>query len=249
VKRFVAAALLACACSIAHATSYSTDVSDLWYIDSESGWGLNLMQQEKVLFGTLFVYGPDGKPTWFVASDLEPSPSGSVSFTGPLFTTTGPPFSAPWDPALRTNQQVGTATFTLNSVNAGTFVYTVNGAVVTKNVVRQSWRLDDLNGTYTGSMASTSTGCGSDGFREFPLTFVFTQSAATITYLQTIGGSNCTYNGTYSQAGRMGSITATGACGSIDASEAQVTTAGITFRFTEKQGACTIIGKVGGARR
>ena len=52
-------------------------------------------------------------------------PSGSwtssSTYTGPLFTTGGPPFNAPFDPNQVEMRQVGTATLTFSSVNNGTF--------------------------------------------------------------------------------------------------------------------------------
>jgi hypothetical protein len=43
--------------------------TDLWDNPQESGWGANVVQQLETAFVTLFVYGPDGKPMWYVASD------------------------------------------------------------------------------------------------------------------------------------------------------------------------------------
>ena len=52
----------------AYATSFSTDQSDLYYIVAESGWGIQLVQRGSVIFATMFVYGPSGTPTWYVAT-------------------------------------------------------------------------------------------------------------------------------------------------------------------------------------
>jgi hypothetical protein len=48
----------------AYATSYSTDVSDLWWVPTESGWGMQLVQEGSTVYATLFVYGPTDQPTW-----------------------------------------------------------------------------------------------------------------------------------------------------------------------------------------
>ena len=52
----------------AHSTSFSTDQSDLYYIPAESGWGVQLVQRGSVIFATLFVFGPGGATTWYVAT-------------------------------------------------------------------------------------------------------------------------------------------------------------------------------------
>ena len=59
---------LGIACSIgmaphAFATSFTTDQSDLWYIPAESGWGMQLVQRDGVIFATLYVYDINNKPT------------------------------------------------------------------------------------------------------------------------------------------------------------------------------------------
>src|SRR5690242_9632895 len=50
------------------ATSYSTDQSDLWYIPTESGWGIQFVQRGNIIFFTMFVYDATGKPIWYVGT-------------------------------------------------------------------------------------------------------------------------------------------------------------------------------------
>jgi hypothetical protein len=252
VKRFVAAAFLALAASIAHATSYSTDASDLWYIPAEDGWGLNISQQEATLFATLFVYGPDGKPTWFVAPGMTPVASGSVTFSGELFATTGPAFAANWDASLRSNSKVGTATFTLDTIATATFAYTVDRASVTKHVIRQTWQNDVISGSYAGALAGVFSGCSANGNRAVGQVFTITQTngtAVSIT-LNVDGATTCEYDGTYLQTGHMGTIAASGSCGNLDAQEVQTTLTGITMRVAQAfQGSCRLDGGIAGVRQ
>jgi len=93
------------------ATSFSTDQSDLWYIATESGWGMQLVQRGSVIFATLFVYGPNGTPTWYVAT-MNPT-GASFTWSGTLYATTGPWFgTVPFNPALVTATAVGIMTWT-----------------------------------------------------------------------------------------------------------------------------------------
>jgi hypothetical protein len=74
--------------------SSPADYSDLWWNSQESGWGMNIVQQGSIVFVTLFVYGPDGKPTWYVAPDAQPlagDSSGNPAFSPPRATSFGPP--------------------------------------------------------------------------------------------------------------------------------------------------------------
>ena len=71
----------------ASATTTTIDYGDLWYnapAESQSGWGVNIAHQGNILFVSLFVYGSDGTPRWYVASDVVPT--GAVNtFSGALF--------------------------------------------------------------------------------------------------------------------------------------------------------------------
>jgi len=61
MKRLLALAAAAFALP-ALASTHSTDYTDLWYLPAESGWGVNVVQQNDIVFATFFVYGPDGTP-------------------------------------------------------------------------------------------------------------------------------------------------------------------------------------------
>jgi len=130
----------------------TTNFSDQWWIENESGWGASVLQQSDVLFIDLFVYGPDGKPTWFTAAAFLQgnAPAGHVRFTGDLHSTTGPYYGGTFNPAAVGYAKVGTLTFDADSVNTATLTYTVGGVPVAKNVTRQSWRNENLSGSYYG---------------------------------------------------------------------------------------------------
>src|SRR5437870_10153466 len=68
------------------------DYTDIWYLPSESGWGVNLIQAEDVIFVTLFIYGPNNQPTWYVAIIYRDA---NGNFAGNLYSTVGPYFAGP----------------------------------------------------------------------------------------------------------------------------------------------------------
>ena len=92
IQRRLAALLTCLAASLpAAATTYSVDFTDMWYNANESGWGVNVIQQSDIIFATLFVYGADNTPRWYVTgSGLQGS--GGSTFSGSLYSTTGPYF-------------------------------------------------------------------------------------------------------------------------------------------------------------
>ena len=104
----------------------ATNFQDLWWkfpATSESGWGINLNHEGDTIFATWFTYGHDGDPLWLVVTAPKTAPG---VFSGDLFRTTGPPFSAmPFNPALVIPTKVGVATFTFADGNNATFAYTV----------------------------------------------------------------------------------------------------------------------------
>jgi hypothetical protein len=254
-------AVLACAvalalCGSAHgATPFSVDASDLWYNASEEGWGVNIAQQGDVAFLTLFVYGDDSKPTWFVASDLQGARDGTtVTYSGDLLATTGPAFSAPrFDPALVTRTKVGTAVFTVINGTDATLSYTVSGRNVVKRVVRQTWRENNATGTYIGYVGGTCA--TSVNGPEESLTFVVTQAIPAFRMSTTgTSGASCGYTGTYTQQGRLGSVDGTFSCStgrsgsfSLDAIEASPD--GLLARLTTQIGTCTFTTRLAGIRR
>src|SRR4051812_33032602 len=195
----------------ASATTYSIDFSDLWYNnppESQAGWGINLMQQNEVIFGTMFVYGPDGKPTWYVASNM--SPTGNNAFGGPLYAFTGAYFAAPWTP-VSPPQQVGTINVAFSSATLGTLTYNVGGASVTKTIVRQTWRNDNLSGNYIGGTTASGASCGGNGgiLIHGELTVAHSNSAINmrVDFVNGSGQSGtCNYTGNYSQVGSLGAV-------------------------------------------
>ena len=119
----------------------ATNYQDLWWNappGSESGWGLNVTHQGNTLFVTWFTYDLDGTPLWLSATAQK---TGAASYSGTLYRTTGPAFSAtPWNPAGVTITAVGTATLTFADGNRATFAYSVNGINQTKQITRQIFR-------------------------------------------------------------------------------------------------------------
>jgi hypothetical protein len=126
-------------CVQAETFAPSSNYSDLWWrspAGSESGWGVNIAHQGDTLFATWFTYDPSGKGMWLVMPNG--AKRGAGSYSGALYTTTGPAFNAsPWDPAQVVANQVGTATFTFTDSSDGTFAYTVDAITQSKPITRQ----------------------------------------------------------------------------------------------------------------
>lgn len=142
----------------ARSTPQPIDATDLWFNPAESGWGVSVFHQGDALFASLFVYGPDGQPKWYTASNLAPGP---FVFTSPLTESTGPWFGGRFDSDDVGRRIVGSMTFSLNGDGA-TVSYTLDGVQVTKPVVRASLRTMNLAGSYYGVLLQPASVTGTE---------------------------------------------------------------------------------------
>lgn len=243
------------------ATSFAPDISGLWWNPAESGWGVNLIQQGSTIFATFFVYGADGRPSWFTASDMRgPSTPGQpMVFSGKLYESTGPAFSSAFDPNAVVRREVGNATFEYLSLNEGTLTYSVHGVQMTKQIRRQTWALNDITGHFIVNRVLRGQNCD-------PATPVIEQLGV----MEVVRGPDdsahilnrpiapyaslsCGYSGTYSQDGRMGTIMGGHTCadmtyGDFVLSEIEVSAQGFSAKLTQTVNGCTRSGTFGGPR-
>jgi hypothetical protein len=257
-----AACVLLAAASFFASPAYATDQSDLWWIPTESGWGMQLVQRGETIFATIFVYGPTGAPTWYTAT-LNPTAI-SLTWTGTLYATTGPWFgTVPFDPSSVTLTPVGTMTWHAIYVDLGTVSYTVNGIQVTKNVERQFIANDNYSGIYYGAILGTAAACtnpAADGpFDAFATTTVVQNGQSvnvTIVTVVPAGSVSVTFTliGTLTQQGQFGDIvgsytTSAGESGGFDLFEisAEINHWTARFSLTGSDG-CLNTGSVGGMR-
>jgi hypothetical protein len=146
--RQVFGTVLGCAWGAQSNLALAANFQDLWWAAPppgvESGWGVNFTHQGDIIFVTWFTYDFDGKPLWLSATAHK---SAAGVYTGAVFRTTGPAFSAmPWDKSMVTVTQVGDLTITFANGNSASFHYTLTlgtpPVVIdqTKQIVRQVFR-------------------------------------------------------------------------------------------------------------
>jgi hypothetical protein len=240
------------------ANTWGTDLSDLWWNADESGWGVNVSHQGDILFLTIFVYGSDDKAKWYVGPAIaSEAGTAAFTFTGQLFETTGPYRGRFFSPDEVENREVGTVTITFPTATAASLSYNVDGVFNTKWVERQTFRTNNLSGSYIGATVGSTVNCGaSTGSFARPSDFLVNHSGTGIVIAASAGGiSGCTYSGNYVQNGRMGRIAGVVSCangqrGDFQAFETESGYQGFVARYvTDYGGGCTETGRIGGVMR
>jgi hypothetical protein len=240
----------------AHATSFTTDYSDLWWNPNESGWGMQVVQTGSVIFVTMFVYDQNNNPIWYTATGTFQS---NFVWTGDLYQASGPWFGTiPFNPGAVSLTKVGTLTFAVpTSPVQGTVTYSVNGVVVTKAIQRQTLTFDNFGGTYQGMFKQvlTCTNPTQNGTFDVPVSMTISHAAGmTFTMISTGQSATCTYTGTYGQDGRMGRVSGgtysctDGTAGSFQFFEMYVNITGFSSRGTFQNQTCSATFHLGGVR-
>ena len=238
----------------ASASTYSSEITDMWYIPAESGWGINVILQNNVAFVTFFVYDVNRNPVWYTATLTD---VGNFTWTGPLYATSGPWFGGPFPPSGVTVRQAGTATFALQLLNQAALTYTVDGVVVSKTLQRQTWTNEDYTGQYAGGYSILLTGCNAsylNGIQETAGVLSVNQSGASVSIAATTTVGSCSFSGAYTQTGKLGAIQGTYSCtdgtvGNFIAFEMTPTISGFTARIQGNNQYCQWSGYLGGIRR
>ena len=268
LRSLLAAVALALACTLA-LPARATDYTDIWWTagGTESGWGVNFVQNEDVVFATFYVYDTSKQPTWY-SSPMYVNASGT-SYSGTLYATTGSFFGGPWNPGDVPNPvpPAGTATFTPTSTTTGTLTYIVNnvpgvGSVpVTKNIERSTFRTIILGGNYAGTGLVTLSGCAntsSNGTTLYDIDTTVTQTAGgplRFDFAYIAGSEVCTMTGTPVQEGQLYRVPSasysctvtTGINTTATLYEVKATALGIEGRWTAKiNGGCQEDGRFTG---
>jgi hypothetical protein len=221
MRRSLCLILLLFAAMRAGANTYG----DVWYDAAEPGWGVFIKQSSTFQFLAFYLYGPgtapDAPPTWVTAQLNDTGDGTGLNYTGPLFATTGTYYGAPWQGNVAT--QVGTATFAGSTVaedySHATLTYTINGVLVTKNIVRQTLTAYALGGNYSGAALGTVSGCSNPANNNTAVSARFNltltqvgDASATLSFSfvdpnTAYDGMVCTISGALTHNGELYSIT------------------------------------------
>ena len=245
--RFLMVAALALQAGQAPATNITTDVTDIWWPNAEAGWGIQLIQNADIIFATMFVYGTENQPVFYVAVLENPPGGGTGTWTGTLYVSHGSYFGAPWSPALAGEIPVGTMTFALFGIGTGQLDYTIGAASVTKIIDRQPLKLENNDGSYKFTPTWTTTGAGCTGADSFvtlegavtgalSILHVAPDAAAISLQWKLAPVEFCSMSAAYTQIGRFGQYQGTLNCptrsGTLTLFEIANRVKGLSGRYT-----------------
>lgn len=234
--------------------SQATTAHDTWYVPDESGWGVDVVEQGSSFAIGIYVYDQNRNPTWYFGAG---SSRGDFVWSGQMYEFTGPYFGGSFNPDAVGENQVGTFSFTLNTVQSATLRYTINGVTVTKALSRFSVANQDLTGTYAGGIIQHAYNCSATIYNGYDMdtgTLSVTQNGTTVSITAESGASSCTYGGAYTQEGRYGRVIGSFSCnngsrGDFDLFEIEHGVQGFFGRFSgtiQSPMTCSIEGRLGG---
>ena len=226
-------------CSLAAAAglnAHAGDYTDLWWNPQESGWGMNVVQQLETAFVTLFVYGQDGKPAWYSASDarvIAYTAGGLPLFSGTLVRTTGSWQGGQFDPGKTQRIPVGTITMEALSKERMRVEYTADGATVSKVVERLTFDYPMLASNFRATLNLRNALPGQAPFGTLQYAadvLVHFDTGAAFIRIDDDFGRRCEYRGSFEQSGKLAKASGDFTC-LPGASGMQATTG--TFALTD----------------
>jgi hypothetical protein len=206
-----------------------TNVRDMWWSPYQNGWGLSLVTHgDNAVFGTLYIYGTDGKPTWLAM------PAGTwdathTIYTGSVYAPTGSPFFAYDASRLNVGSAVGTVKLTFVDYNDAIIDYVIGGVSGVKYVTREMFAdgpgmQQDRSDLWWGGMAQNGWGITirQQASTLFSVWYTYDANGAPTWYVMPGG----TWSDASTYEGRLYRTSGSPWAGDYDASKLQVIDAG-----------------------
>jgi hypothetical protein len=178
---------------------------------------VSVVQQDDTAFVMVYAYASDGRPTWYVASDARIT--GYVGaqpvFSGTLHRASGPWLGGPFDPSQVQMTQVGALSLETLSGDRLRLHYTAEGANVTKELVRLTWRRPEVDAYYISSFGlrqATPEGGPYGSLIYAADARLRLEGAEVLLRAEDQFGRTCVYTGSRAQAGKVAAVTGTFEC-------------------------------------
>jgi len=195
----------------APAGATTANYEDWWWNDQQSGHGLNIGQQNDVLFVSWFTYDEAGAGMWLT---MTATLTGTRA-TGDWIRTTGPALGTPFDPSKVVRTVVGSGTLTFGSLHDATLDWTVNGKSGSVLLARMSWASRPPSGAQGGRIYVAVTGCAGGTSLNVPIATTYSTSGSAITVVddyRPTGTKVCTMTGSLVPSGSYFFVSGSYAC-------------------------------------
>jgi alpha-tubulin suppressor-like RCC1 family protein len=121
----------------ASGSATEVNLSDMWWTPTESGWGLNIIQQFGTIFAGWYTYDAAGRPSWFVL------PGGAWiapdTYRGTLYRTASSPTGLALSQGAVATTAAGIASLRFVDADNAVLSYTVDGVTGTKAISRMKF--------------------------------------------------------------------------------------------------------------
>lgn len=232
MKRLLLLTMLLLCLPLAMPARAALNYQDMWWLPSESGWGLMVLHQGNTISAVMFHYRADRKPAWYLLSNAQRGTE--ESFSGTLFEVTGPPLFGLFDPATVLPRNVGSMSLRFTGPNQARLSYTIDGASTQRVIERITFANLDVDGVYFGAQSAVLRCSGSPqvGNYVFPAEVNISGGAVRLTRVNDTllggGGTSCDWadtefsqNGSYIR-GRGNVICRNGDAALVSVSEIEV---------------------------
>lgn len=227
--------------------------SDAWWVPSESGWGINALQQGDVLVLMFYVYDEDDMPVWYRGVTTKVAEN---DYKGTVYLDRGTSYrEVQFGPVQYPSQAVGEVRFQATNMYDAILTYTVAGTTASKNLTRLPFGSRDYGGDHAAVVSARISACGEkSGDLSGSLRSEATVSNGSVQLALSGTGASCVISGQLRQRGRLGQVLGGSySCSDGSAGQADVDawdTQGGSFSaiVTTSSGSCTESGRIAGVR-
>ncbi|MBL8525285.1 MAG: hypothetical protein JNN20_16515 [Betaproteobacteria bacterium] len=242
MKQFFSRIALTAAALGSTAFAQASTFTDMWWNANESGWGMNIVQQDETAVITLYTYDANRNPVWYFASTAPVTAytaAGLPIFIAELYRTRGPWEGGNFDPSQVAPVRVGVLSLEPRDKDRLRLSYSVDGLVVNKEVTRMSFRQHKASGIYRGAfnLRQILPDRGPYGTAETNADIDLTIEAGQAHMNTLINGVSCDFRGPYAQSGKLGSFSGNFTCssgrsGTFTVTEMEIGAHGVTGMMT-----------------
>lgn len=229
--------------------------TDGWWVPSESGWGVSILQLGSSMALMFYIFDEDEQPVWY--RGVATNSSNPARFEGQMLKDTGTPYREPVFGPIPGPTVVGTVSLTPKTLYDAQLSYTINGTTSTKQLTRITFSPERFDGVFSSVVTARINGCQKSGDFSGAVLANATLNGSDLTLsldTQNVQGGSCVIGGTFTQKGRLGQVAnGTYICsdnttGSVNIDGWETSNGSFSALITTSSGGCTESGRIVGSK-